>query len=84
MILSVITVVIACLSPVGSSHCLAIARNPQCVNLSRYSQLTDSSQSQVEDRLNRLTVCGARRVVKVLIVEYPRGEQGRQRLYNAE
>lgn len=28
--------------------------------------------------------CGAQRVVKVLIVEYPRGEQGRLRLYNAE
>lgn len=28
--------------------------------------------------------CGALRVVKVLVVEYPRGEQGRLRLYNAE
>lgn len=51
MILAVITVVIACLSPVGSSHCLAIARNPQCVNLSRYSQLMESSQSQARGQI---------------------------------
>lgn len=46
-------------------------------------QLTASSQSRAEEGSNRLN-CGATRVVKVLIVEYPRGEQGRLRLDNAE